>query len=313
MAQKKDTVYKYLDANLQPTDEKNGMYFGVAIKQNGYWLLYAIYPDTTPVIKATFQDKQLKIKNGPYTIYYPKHIMASTGFYNKNKMNGVWQTWHPNGNKKDSGLVINNQLVNLWKEWFPNGQIKKECSYSDIQTATNSAFLDMPWTGPKKGLYTTWYENGNMESRGNYFNEIMDGEWKWYFTNGITSTIEYYIEGKISALQCFDSTGKNIGEFCSISKPPMLNPEGNYNEYIFRNLLWPEEAIKSKIEGTVDVSFTITKEGNLIDLKISSDKDVLKKEVERLFETMKEWYPAVSHNRPVDSHEEISIPFYKKK
>lgn len=171
----------------------------------------------------------------------------------------------------------------------------------------------MPWTGPKKGLYTTWYENGNMESRGKYFNEIMDGEWKWYFTNGITSTIEYYIEGKISALQCFDSTGKNIGEFCSISKPPMLNPEGNYNEYIFRNLLWPEEAIKSKIEGTVDVSFTITKEGNLIDLKISSDKDVLKKEVERLFETMKEWYPAVSHNRPVDSHEEISIPFYKKK
>ena len=139
LAQKKDTVYRYLDANLQPTDEKNGEYFGVAIKKNGYWLLYAIYPDTTPVIKATFRDKQLKIKNGPYSSILSKEYNGMPGFYNNNTMNGVWQTWHPDGNKKDSGLVINNQLVNEWKEWFLNGQIKKECNYADIQTATNSA------------------------------------------------------------------------------------------------------------------------------------------------------------------------------
>lgn len=313
LAQKKDTVYKYLDANLQPTDEKNGQYFGVAIKKEGYWLLYAIYPDTTPVIKATFQDKHLKIKHGPYTIYYPKNIIASSGHYNNNKINGVWQTWHPNGNKKDSGLVINNQLVGLWKEWYSNGQVKKECTYSDVQSNSIYNSLNQPWTGPKNGSYNSWYMNGTLESSGNYENEIMNGEWKWYYENGNQSTIEYYSDGKISALQCFDSTGKSTGELCSISKPPMLKPEGDYKDFIFRNLLWPDEAIQSKIEGTVDVTFLITKEGELKELKITSDKEVLKKEVERLFENMKEWYPAISHNRPIESREELSIPFYRQK
>ena len=42
-----------------------------------------------------------------------------------------------------------------------------------------------------------------MESSGNYFNELMDGEWKWYYDNGNLSTIEYYTDGKISALAVF--------------------------------------------------------------------------------------------------------------
>ena len=155
--------------------------------------------------------------------------------------------------------------------------------------------------------------NGTLESSGNYENEIMNGEWKWYYENGNQSTIEYYSDGKISALQCFDSTGKSTGELCSISKPPMLKPEGDYKDFIFRNLLWPDEAIQSKIEGTVDVTVLITKEGELKELKITSDKEVLKKEVERLFENMKEWYPAISHNRPIESREELSIPFYRQK
>ncbi|HJW15576.1 MAG TPA: TonB family protein [Flavisolibacter sp.] len=313
MAQKKDTLYKYLDADLQPTDEKNGEFFGVAIKKDGYWVLYAIYPDTTPVIKAIFKDRQLKIKHGPYTVYYPKNRIETTGFYHNNMMNGVWQTWYPNGNKKDSGLVINNQLVNLWKEWYPNGHIKNECTYSEAQDQTIYKSINTPWTGPRNGKYSSWYENGKMESLGKYINGIMDGEWKWYYDNGNISTIEFYSDGKISALQCFDTTGKSTGEYCSISKPPLLKPAGDFREYIFGNLLWPEEAIKNKIEGTVDVNFTVTKNGELKDLKITSDKAVLKKEVERLFETMKEWYPAVSHNRPVDAQEEFSIPFYRKK
>ncbi|HYK55688.1 MAG TPA: hypothetical protein VEV15_04355, partial [Flavisolibacter sp.] len=130
-SQKKDTVFKYLDADLQLTTKKNAVYFGVAIKETEGWLLYALYPDTTPVIKVWFKDKQLKIKNGPYTLYYPKHVIAQAGHFADNKMNGVWQSWYPHGQKRDSGLIVNNQLVGGWKEWHSNGVLMYECTYQE--------------------------------------------------------------------------------------------------------------------------------------------------------------------------------------
>jgi TonB family protein len=311
-AQKKDTVLKYLDSNLQPTNEKNVVYFGVAIKKKEGWLLYALYPDTTPVIQAWFKDKQLKIKNGPYTVYYPKRVVAENGYYTENKMNGVWQSWHPNGEKKDSGLMKNDQLVGLWKEWYLNGRLKYECEYREESFNLASQFSDA-YFGIKNGNFTSWYENGNLESTGFYKNDVMNEEWKWFHSNGNASTIEKYKEGKIISLQCFDTTGKEVGEFCSIAKPALLKGFGDYKEYIFKNLLWPEEAVKKNIEGSVKVRFTVNKNGTLENLVLETDQEILKKGVEELFESMKEWYPAVSHNRAIDWEEEMTIPFYRNK
>lgn len=93
----------------------------------------------------------------------------------------------------------------------------------------------------------------------------------------------------------------------------MLKGFGNYQQYIYQNLLWPQEAIQNNIEGEVRVRFAVNKFGQLEKLVIESDKEVLKKAVEELFETMKEWYPAVSHNRNIDWEEQITIPFYRNK
>ena len=50
-AQNKDTVLKYLDEQLHLTTKKNAVYYGVAVKQGDHWMLYALYPDTTPLLK----------------------------------------------------------------------------------------------------------------------------------------------------------------------------------------------------------------------------------------------------------------------
>ena len=311
-AQKKDTVFNYLDSSLQPSDEKDAAYFGVAIRKQEGWLLYALYADTTPVIKAWFKDKKLQIKNGPYTIYYPKHIVAQQGYYRENKMNGVWQSWHPNGHKKDSGMMINNQLVGPWKEWYANGMLMYDCNYTNQPVNWPSQLLS-PQFALKDGNFTSWYNNGNMESTGVYKNDVMEGEWNWFHSNGKQSTIEHYKEGKVVSLQCFDTTGKETGEFCSITKPALLKGFGDYKEFIFQNLTWPEEALKKNIEGTVNVRFTVNKTGSLENLTVEADQDVFKKAVLELFESMKEWDPAVSHNRDIDWEEEMTIPFTKNK
>lgn len=311
-AQKKDTVFKYLDMNLQPTSKKEASYFGVAIRDQNSWLLYALYADTTPVIKAWFKDKKLQIKNGPYILYYPKNIVAQQGYYLENKMNGIWQSWHSNGQKRDSGMVVNNQLMGLWKEWYANGMLKYDYTYGNRPNNV-LAGLSTSSFGYKDGSFTSWYDNGIMESTGVYKDDRMEGEWKFFHPNGQQSTIELYKDGKLNSMQCFDPSGKETGDFCSISKPAMLKGFGDYKQYIFQNLFWPEEAIKNNIEGTVSVRFTINKNGMLENLVAEGADEVLNKAVKELFESMKDWYPAVSHNRAIDWNEETTIPFYRKK
>lgn len=310
-AQKKDTVLKYLDRSLQPTTKKNAVYAGVAIKQQGGWLLYGLYPDTTPVVKAWYKDKQLTNKNGPYAVFHPRNIPAQLGYYSDNKMNGVWQSWYPNGQKKDSGLVVNNQLVGPWKVWHSNGTLMYDYVYGKENPRHVFSLLPESHFGLRDGSFTSWYDSGALEATGFYRNDAMDGEWKWFHSNGKPSTIEHYKEGKLISLQCFDTTGKATGDFCSILKPAVLKGFGDYKQYIFQHLLWPEEALKKKIEGTVTVRFSVNKNGHLENLVIEGHA-ILKRVVEELFETMKEWYPAVSHNRSIEWSDQFNIPFYRR-
>ena len=149
--QKKDTVLKYLDQNLNLTTAKNRVYVGVAIKGNNSWFLYALYPDTTPLLKAYFKDKDLQIKEGPYSLYYPKNKKAKEGIYLNNKMYGVWRSYYPNGNIKDSGLMNNNRLTGIWKSWYDDGNPMSESYYSDSDIIVNK--LSLSSTDIRNGLY----------------------------------------------------------------------------------------------------------------------------------------------------------------
>src|SRR5688572_17566303 len=120
LAQKKskDTALVFLDEALEVTTEKKGAFVGVSVKVENGWMVYALYPDTTPVMRAYYKDKALKIKEGPYTIYYPKSKKAKEGYYHDGKMNGNWRFWYANGQLKDSGRLVKNHLAGRWKTWY---------------------------------------------------------------------------------------------------------------------------------------------------------------------------------------------------
>lgn len=313
-SQKKDTVLKYLDAWYQLTTKKNAVYYGVSIKEEDHWKLFAIYPDTTTLLKVYFKDSQLKIKDGPYYHYYPKNRIARQGFFSNNEMNGVWQTWFENGRKKDSGLMISNLMVGEWKTWYNNGAIMMQLNYAGgepgVLNKIMSSVYGPGFVGMKDGSFRSWYSNGLNESIGQFKNDRMHGTWKWYHENGLPSTIEEYIEGKLLSIECFDTTGNQTGDFCPVSRPAVLQEYGDYKQFIYQNLHWPEEALKKRIEGEVKVRFRINKKGELENLVLETDKEILRKAVQELFEQMKAWYPAVSHNRLADWEEEMTIPFY---
>jgi antitoxin component YwqK of YwqJK toxin-antitoxin module len=313
-SQRNDTVMKFLNANLEFTSEQYAVYYGVAVKRTEGWFLYALYPDTTPLLKVHYKDRALKVKEGHYASYYPGNRLAHSGHYHNNMKTGIWQSWYENGQRKDSGFYTDNYMTGIWKRWYENGSPASVSGYLSTFTYEEQQRMrltgQVPESGARDGSFVTWYPNGNKESEGVYRNSLLQGRWLWYHENGKLSTEETYSNGVLSDLTCFDSSGKESGNLCGISKPAVLKGIGDFRSFLMENLSWPPEAIKNRIEGTVWVSFSVDKNGKLQGLYITGLSNVLRNAVNEFFQKLPDWEPAVSHNRVVEWKEMVEIPFY---
>src|SRR4051794_923703 len=64
------SIKKYLDKDLHVTSKKHAVYQAVAVADGNHWVLQAMYPDGGLLLRMSFADKQLTIKDGLYTIYH---------------------------------------------------------------------------------------------------------------------------------------------------------------------------------------------------------------------------------------------------
>ena len=174
----KDSVRKYLDADLQFTTKKDVVYPAMAIKENDHWLLYAVYPDTSVLLAVYYKDAALTVKDGPFTLYHPKKIVAQKGYFINNIAEGHWQSYYPGGQIKNEGDVIHNHLSGVWKTWYANGLSMSSHTYlysDSLQQGGQPVHENSPAKkvvrvlddfkveGKMEGASTTWYENGNKE------------------------------------------------------------------------------------------------------------------------------------------------------
>ncbi|GAC1451123.1 MAG: hypothetical protein NVSMB7_13650 [Chitinophagaceae bacterium] len=320
----KDSVRKYLDAALHFTTKKNFTYAAMAIKNNDHWVLYAVYPDTSVLLKVFFKDAALTVKDGPFTLYYPKGNIAQMGYFLNNIVQGHWQSYYPDGQLKDEGEIVNNHFSGLWRAWYANGLPKSTRTYiyKDSMSAGQPVHENSPAKfqkvlddltpdGKMEGPASTWYENGNKESVVNYHNDSLSGLCSWYWPNGRPSSIEVYTNGKVTELECYDSTGKYTGATCSISKLPVLiHPVFTAFDYI-EDELHKQKRRDITNYGEAVVNFTVTQKGTVENLVITDSPDAaLSRHISEIFKTMPLWSPAVTHNRTVDYPVRIVIPYY---
>ena len=347
VAQKNDTIRKYLDDKLEFTSKARSTYPAVGVKQTDAWLLFISYPDTSLLLKAYFKDKNFGIKNGPYVLYHGRNVKAMEGTYRLNVPQGVWRYWHSNGQIKDSGLLIDNVMCGLWQSWSDTGKLLISMNYAPTPAKTpppipgkkGSGILPnvSPFPGAREGLamtyhpngelqdcgvymgdlktgvWQTWYPDGTLSSAGNYQRDIMSGNWTFYRENGHKSTEEVYKDGKVQVITCYDSSGNKQGDYCSIIKPPVpLGPFEDFSEYMLDNVFWPKKLLNTNIEGKVRVEYVITKDGELTNFKIvESPHQLFSEEVTRFFSTIEKWSPAVYHNRIIDFPMQMEVPFYR--
>ncbi|MCL2073118.1 MAG: energy transducer TonB [Marinilabiliaceae bacterium] len=81
-------------------------------------------------------------------------------------------------------------------------------------------------------------------------------------------------------------------------------------KFIFKNAIYPFQAWQNCIEGVVNVSFVVTKEGTLQNVIIENGTDPqLDEEAIRIVKMMTKWKPAIKNKEKVDSRVTIPVSF----
>lgn len=94
---------------------------------------------------------------------------------------------------------------------------------------------------------------------------------------------------------------KEMGEdiFMVVEDMPRF-PEGDPNEYVSKNMKYPQEARDKKIEGKVAVQFVIERDGKISNVKIlRSIHPLLDAETVRIIKNMPDWIPGKQRGETV--------------
>jgi uncharacterized protein (TIGR02145 family) len=86
----------------------------------------------------------------------------------------------------------------VWKTWYFNGQLES------IGNFTNNV---------QDGFWKAWFENGQLKTEGTYKLGIKEGNWKSWYSNGqLTSSGNYIAEQKNGSWKFYNEAGKLISD-----------------------------------------------------------------------------------------------------
>jgi hypothetical protein len=269
--QKKDTLVKYFNTELEPVRKKEAVFIGVVVKDLLGWNAL-VYNDSMKVImRGKYADEDCKTKEGWFIYYTQKGDRYLAGKYSRNLKTDLWQTWFPSGQIRDSIYFFND---------LANGQCRK------------------------------YFESGILESAGFYKNGIPDSIWTWNYENGQKATFEKYNNGRLSSFECFDSAGVSLGMNCAINRLPAIKGKyGGVEKYVSDSIRFPEKLNLPEIT-YLTAQFTVNKQGNMSEpLIMQSSQNTLSAEIVRVLKSIPGWYPAVLHNRAMDFTYTLRITF----
>lgn len=80
-----------------------------------------------------------------------------------------------------SGLLKENKNVGIWSYYYENGQLESRGNFRN----------DLP-----HGKWIWFYSNGTLKAEGSYVNGIQEGEWRSFNEQGMLTTIVRFAEGE---------------------------------------------------------------------------------------------------------------------
>lgn len=160
----------------------------------------------------------------------------------------------------------------------------------------------------ENGLSSNYYESGELFYTEDYVNGVQQ-DLIVYYKNGSLKRKEIYTGEKIR--ECYKPNGEK-GEFYEFTVAATY-PDGGMNgvkQFLIENMRYPSEAYEKKIMGKVFMGFSVSKTGEITNVKIKkSAHPLLDAEAIRVIKSMPKWTPGMLDGEPVDSYFSMPINF----
>ncbi len=296
-----DTLKLYADPTWKKCTYRQAAVYTIAYKEKKHWHCfdYAVYAMNVRglVREGYFLDKAMHIPDSIFTWYYGNKSVRKTGFFKNGLKSGTWLSFNASEAITDSfnyrdgvmyGLNFKSDYSKHKKQVYLMDNSGDGSGYTyDIRHDTDTQYL---------GKYARGF--------------VQDSVWVMYYETGEIWHSETYDNGKKIAEACFEETGEKHQGGCIRVMPEYPGGMSALQQYLSRNLHYPEALLKYGAEGTVLVEFTVKSDGKIDDIQIlSSPNPDFSKEVIRIINAMPKWKPAFCYTKNVDVYYKIPVTF----
>lgn len=219
--------------------------------------------------------------------------------------------------------------------YFDNGKMYKQIEYgnfaplSDQMIGKSNDLTSLPFNPNAKLIFmadslgVVYVKEGNghvkdvkvtaknvITDEGDYKDGVKDGIWKGSQASPDMSYVETYELGKLITGE--STLGDQKYQYKASSFTPPLYKGGiqRFYQYIGSVMKYPSDAARDKITGSVQVGFTVEKDGNIMDVIVKrSAHPALDEEAVRVVKSSPKWIPATERGIPVRVKYTIPIKF----
>lgn len=168
------------------------------------------------------------------------------------------------------------------------------------------------------GHFSFYNLNGKIDSSGNYWNNMQEGNWMY-----LNDTGRYFLQKRYSAGQLLETTdiiAQDVTDRERLDKAPenstdeveadFVGGRSRWLYYLGKNMAYPDRALKAEKQGTVMVQFFIDEGGNVINPEIAQSVEYsLDREALRLIKNSPKWKPAVKKGEHVKAFKKQPLTF----
>jgi len=215
---------------------------------------------------------------------------------------------------KAGDYMINKELVvdGIQTKYRVDGSIEKEQYIKDDQLLQETYFYpngkkQSVSSGDEKNLngeYQTWYPNGQLSFKGNYKNNLKDGEFDQFDESGAIVQKGLYSEGKLI-------DGEAVVQDI-IYKNPEITAQYPERDEAFEEWLKLSssniEELKSINDEKISLNLIVKKTGQIAKIaKVSTSNPKIIEAIESIFKKFTGFTPATVENIPVDSELNLQL------
>lgn len=307
----------YLDSLWKETTKENHKYYRIFKDYNidkDSYKVYEYYKSGKLEMVGTSSTKENLTREGEFIFYYENGNKESVENYVKSKLDGKLNQWYENGNKRFIGYYKNGKKSGKQLLYYENGNLEEEGEYTESDEAGKYYKLNQYWDLNNKQLI--------IDGNGNYFYDnkidyIATGIYKDGFKNGIWKEVnskynysltEIYENGKfVSGIRI--NADKSKSEYFELQKQP--EPKKgiqDFRNFIGKNFLYTDIAIKNKIKGQIIIEFVVNAQGKIIEPKIKKGLGYgLDEEAIRVVTSYENWIPGEQRGNKVRTNFTIPI------